>query len=86
MSAFVLDTHQIILRLQKSGFESVQAEALTTELKEIANLKNEGLATKDDIVRLEEKISDTKISLIQWMIAIAFAQVGAMLAVLSLVL
>ncbi len=86
MSAFILDTHQIILRLQDSGFAPEQAQALTTELREIANFKHEGLATKDDIVRLESKISDTKISLVQWMIAIAFAQVAAVLTILSLVL
>ncbi len=121
MSAFILDTHQIILRLQDSGFAPEQAQALTTELREIANSKHEGLATKEELTHLatkedlanvkselkedianvkselkedianvkselKEDIANTKISLVQWMIAIAFAQVAAVLTILSLVL
>ncbi len=99
MSAFILDTHQIILRLQDSGFAPEQAQALTTELREIANFKHEGLATKEELTHLatkedlanvkselKEDIANTKISLVQWMIAIAFAQVAAVLTILSLVL
>ena len=47
------DTHQTIQRLQSKGFEPIQAEALTEELKAVASSKQEGLANKEDIAKLE---------------------------------
>ncbi|OHC73545.1 MAG: hypothetical protein A3G18_07790 [Rhodospirillales bacterium RIFCSPLOWO2_12_FULL_58_28] len=83
MTAITFDTLKLARKLEAAGFGTKQAadtaEALAESMAEVS-----GLATKEDVFRLEAKIEATKTEILKWMFTSALAQVGAIVALLKL--
>ena len=80
MSTITFDTLKFVKRLEAAGASSQLAEALAEAQQEVfAEALDTSLATKSDIVRLENRIErlemkvESKFSLLQWMIAVLIA-------------
>lgn len=80
MSMITFDTLKFVKRLEAAGASSQLAEALAEAQQEVfAEALDRSLATKPDIVRLENRIehlemkSESKFSLLPWMIAVLIA-------------
>ncbi|HLC16551.1 MAG TPA: hypothetical protein VJL89_10040 [Thermodesulfovibrionia bacterium] len=56
MSVVTFDTHAVIKMLQESGFEEIQAEALTEVFKTTQETYLSDLATKQDIKDVRQEI------------------------------
>lgn len=83
MSSLTFDTLKLVKKLKESGFNDIQAEALTDIFKESSQERLESLATKDDLSRLETTLKrDMKelelkltgeITLLKWMMGFVLA-------------
>ena len=78
-----MDTHRVIRRLEKAGFETAQAEAVAEAFREAQGEAE--VATKRDIERLEAKLEarfervDGELRLNRWMIGVLLAGVGSLI-------
>jgi hypothetical protein len=75
MQTLVIDTNNIVKKLEQRGFSRVQAEGITDALKELDTSK---LVTKSD---LEIALANQTITLIKWMTGALLAQ-GALVVTL----
>ncbi|MFA6020634.1 MAG: hypothetical protein WC722_10275 [Rhodospirillales bacterium] len=66
-----------VLKLQHAGFTNEQVEALAEFLDERA-------ATKEDVASIKQAMSEMEIRLIKWVIGVAFAQGGLIIAFIKL--
>jgi len=88
MLAVAFDTLKLARKLESAGMQPKQAQdmsaALAETLTEWHSVGN--LSTKEDIQRLETKISETKAEILQWLfIAIGgqtFVLLGALIALI----
>ena len=71
------DTHAAVQTLEGAGMTSKQAEAVTTTIRVAIA---EGTATKEDVYRLEARLSELELRLTRRMYALAIAQAGATVA------
>jgi multidrug efflux pump subunit AcrA (membrane-fusion protein) len=86
------DPHQSYKRLESAGFSSNQAETITELIKETQIRAfeeiGENLATQAELQQvkseLEQKIAQTKIDLIKWMVTLLLAQTGIIAALVKL--
>ncbi len=71
----------------KIGEKEAEAfiEILETRVDSRLNEKTTVFATKEDIAKLEAKISEAKVDIIKWMVATAIAIVGLTIALMKLV-
>ena len=60
-------------------------EILETRVDNRLNEKTTVFATKEDIAKLDAKISEAKVDIIKWMVATAIAIVGLTIALMKLV-
>jgi hypothetical protein len=71
--------------LEGSGMQSDAAERIATEIYDAIH---DNVATKTDLRELEARLgkamSDAKFELVKWIVGIAIAQVGTVIAVLKL--
>ena len=85
MATLTLDTHAFIERLRGAGMPDAQARAIIDGLREI---DLGGLATKEDIVRLEglvnAKSESLKAELLKWLVPILLGQAGLIVALVRL--
>lgn len=72
MATIVFDTHKMIKKLKESGFNEIQAEALSEAFKEAQQTSIEDLATKRDLRELELKLTG-EITLLKWMMGFVLA-------------
>lgn len=72
MATIVFDTHKFVKKLKESGFNEVQAEALSEALKEAQQSSVENLATKTDLRELELRLTG-EITLLKWMMGFVLA-------------
>jgi len=86
MSTITFDTFRFVETLEKAGMPREQAAAFSQAQRDsLAEALNTTLATKTDIVKLENRISlldakvDAKFSLLQWMIGFNLAVTMAVL-------
>ena len=56
MVTLMFDTHAFIQRLKSSGFDELQAEALSSAIKEVYDTAWHEIATKHDVADLNAKI------------------------------
>jgi len=82
------DTLALARRFEAAGFESKQAGDMAAAIADVAigaDLVTKAdlapLATKSDVVAL---VSEAKFELVKWIVGIAIAQVGTVIAVLKL--
>lgn len=80
MTAKAIRVYEIFKEL---GLEEKKVEEVVELLTETAR---EGLATKEDIYRLELKIENLKVEMIKWMIGMLIAQGSIMLAIIRVFL
>lgn len=87
------DTHAYVKRLKQAGFNEAQAEAQAElQAQVLSSLVTEKLATKDDILRLENKTEQEfiringKFNLLNWMVGFLLAGVVSVIAGLVSVL
>ncbi len=88
MTAITFDTLKLARKLEAAGFQPKQAadtaEALSESMAEVS-----GLATKEDILRLEGLIrtsaAETRASILQWMFGAMAAQTGLVVALVKLI-
>jgi hypothetical protein len=78
MSTLAFDTHRFIKRLADAGMPEPQAEILAEEQ---AQLIGERLATKDDLERMELRLSN---HLIKWVAGLLMAQAAVVAALVKL--
>ena len=73
----------------KSKIGQQEAEAfiqiLESKVDEKINSKTSVFATKEDVARLETKISESKVDIIKWMVATGIGIVGILMAFIKLV-
>ena len=73
-----------LYELLKSKIGQQEAEAfieiIDAKTERILNEKTSVFATKEDIAKLETKISESKVDIIKWMVATAIAIVGLIVA------
>ena len=86
MESFAIpDTHKLVAKLQERGFTAQQAEVLIEAAREI---DTSGFATKRDLTEmqraLESRMSDLKVTLIQWMIGTQLAYAALVIAAIAL--
>ena len=62
MGAIAFDTYLFIKKLEASGFEEKQAEALSEVIKEVQEAQLEKLATKQDILELKRDIKELELA------------------------
>jgi len=74
--AFAFDSHKFVKRLKDNGFTEQQAEVLAEEQVAMLDRNLVHLATKSDL-------KDLEIRLIKWMVGIAGAIIGTLIAVLK---
>ncbi len=86
MSTITFDTFRFVETLEKAGMPREQAAAFSQAQRDsLAEALDTTLATKADIVKLENRISlldakvDAKFSLLQWMIGFNLAVTMAVL-------
>jgi hypothetical protein len=83
MATITFDTLKLARKLEAAGFDPKQAagaaEALAESLGEMS-----GVATKEDVLRLEARIEAGKSETLKWMFGTALAQVAAIVALLKL--
>lgn len=60
MPLFSIDTLQFSKRMQRAGLQQQVAEELAKSLKESCSYSTEGLATKEDIKFLDQKIENVE--------------------------
>jgi hypothetical protein len=84
MLAVAFDTLKLARKLESAGMQPKQAQdmsaALAETLTEWHSVGN--LATKEDIQRLETKISETKAEILKWLFAAIGGQTFILLAAL----
>ena len=92
MTAITFDTHFFIKKLTSQGMPEKQAEAVIDVIREAKEQDMNVVATKADLRELElklegkitEKIMETKVTLIQWMVGLLFLQAGLIITVLKM--
>jgi hypothetical protein len=94
MAAVLFDTLKAFETLKSSGFSEEQAKGLSDTLKVAQETSAEGLATKEDITKLELKVEDIKLELkadreksktdsVKWMPAFWATQIGIPIAAIA---
>jgi hypothetical protein len=66
MNALTFDTLKLARKLEAAGFSPQQAAGASAALAETLG-EASGVATKEDVLRLEAKIEATKAEIIKWM-------------------
>ena len=74
MQTLVIDTNDVIKKLEHRGFSRTQAEGITEALKE---LDSSALVTKTD---LKIALADQTITMIKWITAMLLAQAAFIIA------
>ena len=80
MLAIAFDIFKCTKRLESAGISTEQAEAFAEALKDASGEAE--AATKRDIERLENKMSELKIGLLKWMVGLSLAQFGVLIGIL----
>ena len=84
MTMVTFDTHEFIKRLEKSGVPHEQAEAHADAQKEVQKIRAEALATKGDLVAMEERLrrelAESKAEILKWVVGMLAAQTGLIVA------
>ena len=79
MSTIVFDTHAFVKELTEAGMPEAQAEVLA---RSQANLIDEKLATKEDLEKLELRLTMRLTMLLGSMMVVAVAAVAALVKLL----
>lgn len=83
-----LDTHEVVKELKAAGFTDEQGEAVTRAVRRAQDINFSGLATKTDLTTLRAELktdmSEQKADLIKWVIGFGFAQIAAIVALITL--
>jgi hypothetical protein len=84
MNALTFDTLKLARKLEAAGFSSEQAAGASAALAETLR-EVPGVASKEDVLRLEAKIEATKAEIIKWMFGtIGFQTIIILGAVIAL--
>lgn len=81
MTTLALDTHKAVKTLQDAGFKEAQAEAMVATF---GNAMSENLATKADLLALEQRLTVRLYTTILTGIGLIIAANAIMLALLKL--
>ena len=84
MSVLTFDTHATIKNLTARGISEEHAEGIAEAIKTAQDAHLEELATKGDIVRVEAKIAETEVRIVQWVALMLLAQAGVIAALVKL--
>jgi signal recognition particle receptor subunit beta len=95
MTTIAFDTHFFIKKLTSHGLPEKHAEAIIDVIRETKEADLHVVATKADLnllkadlreleLKLENKMIDMKITIIQWMIGLLFLQAGMIISVIKL--
>ena len=84
MSTITFDPHKFVKRLESTGMNAQQAEALVDIFKDAADESQ--VATKRDIEELRQAtktdIAEMKYDLLKWIVGLALAQFGVLIGIL----
>jgi hypothetical protein len=80
MTAIAFDTLKFTKRLERAGISTEQAEAFAEALKDASGEAE--VATKRDVERLENKMSELKFELLKWIVGLSLAQFGVLIGIL----
>ena len=81
MTTLALDTHKAVKTLRDAGFEEAQAEAMVATF---GNAMSENVATKNDLLALEQRLTVRLYTTILTGIGLIIAANAIMLALLKL--
>ena len=79
MSTITFDTLKFVEKLEKAGVPREQAKAEAEALAEVLDAGTQELATKKDMLIA---LGDLRADLMKWVIGLALAQVGLLVAIL----
>jgi hypothetical protein len=90
------DFKRVAQKLASAGFKEEQSEAIVEAAAEVAASNLNEIATKQDIVLLENKLvllenkiemvkSELKSDLIKWMVGLLFAQTTIMVSIMAII-
>jgi len=76
--------HTLIKKFVHNGFTEKQAETITDGIIEVVSSHSEHLATKQDIDRLESKVTilASELSTLKWIVGLNFAMTFMMLSLM----
>ena len=80
MSTITFDTLKFTKTLEKAGVPVAQAEAIAEAFKDASGEAE--VATKRDVEKLENKITEMKFDLLKWIVGLALAQFGVLIGIL----
>ncbi len=89
MTTIAIDTLATMRKLEKAGFETVQAEAVAETVAEVVGSQGDDLATKADLklvqsdLKAVEKSLRQEIAGLRWMFGLHFAFTLAMLGIMA---
>ncbi len=77
MATLTFDTHEFVKKLKEAGFTESQTEALTDTVRAAQGVDLSNLATKSDLLELENR-------LVKWVLGIALGQIAVIAALVKL--
>ena len=84
MLAVAFDTLKLARKLESAGMASKQAQDTSAALSETFTewLSVGNIATREDVQRVEVKLSETKAEILKWMFAQTIVMIGALFALI----